>query len=241
MTQTASNLAATETEVLDKDTEKRLLDAAGQLFAERGFDGAKVRDVCEKAGVKNVGAVNYYFRSKENLYEQALRHAFFCRFAQQPAPDWPPETPPRVKLRQFIERAVRHFVGDSVEPWQMKLLMRELLHPGPAGEGLVRDFIRPVYGVLFQLLREVLPGEVDERKVHLLGFSIMGQCFYQRVARPVVRLVVGAEEHDTYDPALLAEHIANFSLSALGLDTLRTAPLTGPAAEQEDRSCGGSR
>src|SRR3954471_8446758 len=87
---------------LDGDTEARLLEAAGRVFAEKGFDAATVRDVCERAGVKNIGAVNYYFRSKENLYEAALRNAFSGRMARTPPPEWPAGTAQRVKLRQFI-------------------------------------------------------------------------------------------------------------------------------------------
>jgi len=202
---------------LDGDTEARLLEAAGRVFAEKGFDGASVRDVCNAAGVKNIGAVNYYFRSKENLYEAAVRHAFRCRLARTPAAQWPEGTPPAVKLRQFIRGAVRSMLDDFSEPWQMRLLMRELSQPGPAGEGVVRDFIRPVYGHLWDILREVLPPGTDERTVHLIAFSILGQCFYHRIGRSVMRLVVGPEEHDTYDPESVAEHIAKFSLAALGL------------------------
>ncbi len=203
---------------LDRDTETRLLDAAGRVFAEKGFDAATVRDVCERAGVKNVGAVNYYFRSKENLYEAAVRNAFRCRMARTPVPEWPAGTPSAVKLRQFIRGAVKSMLDDFAEPWQMQLLMRELSHPGPAGEGIVRDFLRPIYGQLWDILREVLPPGTDERTLHLVSFSIMGQCFYHRVGRPVLRRLAGTAEHDTYDPDLLADHIARFSLAALGLE-----------------------
>jgi TetR/AcrR family transcriptional regulator, regulator of cefoperazone and chloramphenicol sensitivity len=54
------------------DTEKRLLDAAGEVFAEFGYRAATVRQICEKAGA-NVAAVNYYFRDKEGLYLAVLR------------------------------------------------------------------------------------------------------------------------------------------------------------------------
>src|SRR3972149_11781962 len=48
-------------------TRERLLDAAERLFAGRGFAGTSVRDITDKANA-NLGAVNYYFRSKEGLY-----------------------------------------------------------------------------------------------------------------------------------------------------------------------------
>jgi AcrR family transcriptional regulator len=218
MTRTTQQTGSEGHRTLDHDTEHRLLDAAGRVFAEKGFDAATVRDVCERAGVKNVGAVNYYFRSKENLYEAAVRNAFRCRMAHTAAPEWPAGTPPVVKLRQFIRGAVKSMLDDFAEPWQMQLLMRELSHPGPVGEGIVRDYMRPVYERLWSILREVLPPGADERTVHLIAFSILGQCFYHRVGRPVMRRLVGEAEHDTYDPERIAEHVARFSLAALGLE-----------------------
>lgn len=47
-------------------TRERLLDAAEQLFLERGFQGTSTRDITEAAGA-NLAAVNYYFRSKQDL------------------------------------------------------------------------------------------------------------------------------------------------------------------------------
>src|SRR5438445_461215 len=53
-------------------TRQRLLDAAGPIFAEKGCQTASVRDITDRAGV-NVSAVNYYFRSKEQLYLETVR------------------------------------------------------------------------------------------------------------------------------------------------------------------------
>ena len=56
------------------DPRRRLLETAGQIFAEKGFDGATVREICRRAGV-NIAAVNYYFRDKEQLYIEAVKSA----------------------------------------------------------------------------------------------------------------------------------------------------------------------
>ncbi len=53
------------------DTKQRILDAAEQLFAEHGFDGASLRSITTVAGV-NLAAVNYHFKSKEALIQEVL-------------------------------------------------------------------------------------------------------------------------------------------------------------------------
>ena len=72
-------------------------------------------------------------------------------------------------------------------------------------------FTRRYWGIL----RELLGSAVSEEQLHLIGFSIIGQIFYQRVGGPVINLVVGTAEHQTYDTERLADHIADFSLAAV--------------------------
>ena len=53
-------------------TKDRILAAAETLFAQRGFDGASLRQLTAAAGV-NLAAVNYHFGSKERLVEEVFR------------------------------------------------------------------------------------------------------------------------------------------------------------------------
>jgi AcrR family transcriptional regulator len=55
-------------------TRQRLLDAAGELFAEKGFRLAGTREICRKAGT-DIAAIHYHFGNKESLYEAVLRYA----------------------------------------------------------------------------------------------------------------------------------------------------------------------
>ena len=54
-------------------TQNRILEAAGEVFADVGFRCATIRKICERAGV-NVAAINYHFRSKEVLYSEVLKY-----------------------------------------------------------------------------------------------------------------------------------------------------------------------
>jgi AcrR family transcriptional regulator len=58
-------------------TRQRLLEAAGEIFAEQGFRKATVRDICARADA-NVASVKYHFGDKEKLYSEILRFAHGC-------------------------------------------------------------------------------------------------------------------------------------------------------------------
>ena len=76
MTQTASQNELTT-------TRQRLLEAAGQVFAEQGFRAATVRDICQRAGA-NIAAVNYHFGDKEALYREVITDSARQALARYP-------------------------------------------------------------------------------------------------------------------------------------------------------------
>src|SRR3989339_1028627 len=113
------------------DARHRILEAAGKVFAEKGFKDTTVREICRKAGV-NLASVNYYFGDKERLYLEAVRRAHPGNpdvLAEEP---WPEDAPPAVKLRLYIRRFVERLIGADAEAWKIRLLQREILNPTPA-------------------------------------------------------------------------------------------------------------
>jgi AcrR family transcriptional regulator len=55
------------------DKQVQIMEAAEELFAEKGFDGTSVRDISDKAGV-NLAMISYYFGSKEKLLESLFTY-----------------------------------------------------------------------------------------------------------------------------------------------------------------------
>jgi TetR/AcrR family transcriptional regulator, regulator of cefoperazone and chloramphenicol sensitivity len=196
-------------------TREQLLEAAGQVFAEKGYEAATVRDICARAGA-NLAAVNYHFGDKERLYIEAVKRACRSRLEESPLPSWDASTPAEVKLRDFL----RAFIAAVAAPgfqWQRQLMLRELAQPSVACMEFVRDVARPHFEALLGILADVLPPRMPLARRHLICFSIIGQCVHHALARPIIAELVGEEEYRSFTPERLAEHIAEFSLAALGL------------------------
>jgi len=196
------------------DTRHRLLEAAGEIFGEKGFQAATVREICNRAGA-NPAAVNYHFGDKRRLYIEAVRQAH-PRGADEPPPDWPPGTPPAVKLRDFITQTVTHVLDEQQPAWHAQLMLREMFAPTEACAALVEANIRPRAELLGRIIDELVPKETSTTDRHLIAFSIIGQCLFFNSRNQIVVLLVGDEEHRTYTIARLADHITRFSLAALG-------------------------
>lgn len=109
-------------------TRTAVLDAAGRVFAERGFAEATSKEICQLAGV-NSAAVNYYFGGKEKLYEEVLIEAHrqmsdleeLDKIIASPLP-------PEEKLRSFLETMLQTATSSS-ELWGIKIFLRELASP----------------------------------------------------------------------------------------------------------------
>src|SRR5580698_2173482 len=59
----------------DASAEERIKQAARKLFTEKGFDAVKTRDIAAEAGI-NLALLNYYFRSKEKLFDIVMLENF---------------------------------------------------------------------------------------------------------------------------------------------------------------------
>src|SRR6478672_848939 len=105
----------------DRATRGRLIDAAGHVFAAKGFKAATVRDICQRAGA-NVAAINYHFGDKERLYAEVLRYAHHCAMQRHP-PEMgvTPKAPAPHRLRAFVVSFLRRMFDEGRPEWQGKI------------------------------------------------------------------------------------------------------------------------
>ena len=199
-----------------EDPRERILLAAGREFAERGYEAATVRDICLAAGV-NLAAVNYYFGDKKRLYIESVKHAHEERLRQVPEPRWEPGTPAAVKLRDFVGNMLERMLGLGQPPWQVRLMLREVLQPTEACRELVEDYFRPHFELLVSILDELAPGRLSAPDLRRVALSVIGQCLLYRAAGDVVGMLVPPGEIESlHTPPLIADHVTRFTLAAVG-------------------------
>jgi TetR/AcrR family transcriptional regulator, regulator of cefoperazone and chloramphenicol sensitivity len=210
---------ATRNPTLDDDktaTEprQRLLIAAEQVFAHKGFVGATVREICDLAGM-NIAAINYHFGDKERLYIETVKNAHLASKGIEALPEFPAGVSAIEKLKYLISSMVEHMTA-PVRPESVQLLMRELAHPSPATVAVVQEYIQPMAFGLFAILNELLPLMPEKQRL-MIGFTIVGQCLYYRQNRTVSELLFGPEAISQLSTEAITQHILRFTLAALGL------------------------
>lgn len=129
------------------DTRELLLDAACQLFSERGFNKVSTRMIAKKANV-NLGSIHYHFGSKEKLYFETFRIAINADFpltiekllANAPDLLTTPEGKAYAIQRLTYDYYNRHY--NVPEKWKRQLIFREMFEPSPVYQKLVDDVLK---------------------------------------------------------------------------------------------------
>ena len=162
-----------------KNVKDRLLDAAEGLFCERGFEGTSIRDIAASAGC-NIASVNYYFGSKEKLYEEVWRRHLIpmrdARIASINKVMSQAEARPNLEdlLRSFADTFVGSMVDTSRVSRLSKLMAREYIDSHLPTNMFVNEVIKPTMTAMHKAIIKTCP-DLDESKVLLVIFSVIGQ------------------------------------------------------------------
>src|SRR6478735_1153090 len=105
-------------------TKQRLLDAAEEVFAAKGYEAASVEEITKRAGA-NRAAISFHFGGKERLYIETVKYAHRICHDGVPFPEWPEGTPAAERLRGFIRTVVTRMVAEP-KPSATQVIMREM-------------------------------------------------------------------------------------------------------------------
>lgn len=205
-------LAVAETVVI-QDTRRKLLFAAGEVFAEHGFHKATVREITDRAGV-NVAAVNYHFRDKAELYRAVLKECH-CHSESMGGPLPVEGDTAEERLRSFIDSFLHRLLNPDRPQWQGLLMAREMSQPTDALDALVEECIRPCSRDLEHVVKELTGGRLSQDREWMLAFSVVSQCLFYLHNRPLIERLYPKLAIQPPTIEQLVEHIHAFSLAAI--------------------------
>ena len=194
-------------------TENRLLESAGEVFAEKGFRAATIRDIIRRARA-NIAAVNYHYGDKQGLYTAVFRYARQCCEEQFPV-DADTGATPRERLHAFVRSLLLRILDHGRPAWHWQLMAREMMEPTAALDEMVEQSIRREFAIIATIVRDITRLDTDDPRIRLSANSIIGQVLFYRHAQAVVHRLHPEQEFARKDLEELAIHIADFSACAL--------------------------
>ncbi len=150
----------------------QILKHAAQVFYDKGYDRASIRDIARQADMSLAG-LYYYFRSKEELLFLIQKHVF-TELLDAVRGELESTTDPVGQLEIFIRNHLRYFIGNLVE---MKVLSHEFeclkgdYHDSIAG--LRRDYYEVAEGIVAKITEAGGGTEVKPRVAVLGMFGMM--------------------------------------------------------------------
>lgn len=197
-------------------TQLQLLEAAGQEFAEKGFDRTTAKEICERAGI-NTAAVNYYFGGIEGLHAAVLeeaRNRLFSADAISAAVAGKSDA--KAKLEAVLNVVAEALTGPLSSSWVFAVLGRELVSPSPSMLETKEKVILPRARLLRQFVAELMKLPEDHPAVARGCVSLMA---------PICMLILADRRHLARAlPALglkpddgpsLARHLFRYALAGL--------------------------
>lgn len=176
---------------MKNQTEEKIIKSAEEIFLEKGFDGARMREISDRAGI-NKGLLHYYFKSKDKLFEQIFYVAFnrmIGKMNQLIEQDMPIEE----KLSTFIDRYLDFLEKHPLLP---RFLMHEMTRKG-------QKFVKSLSGqiqspAIDSLKRQVNvaveKGEIKAVDVDQLLLNTIALCVFPFIAKPMVQVILSKDE-----------------------------------------------
>jgi AcrR family transcriptional regulator len=199
----------------DHRTRDRLLEAAGVVFSEKGYERASAREICDLARV-NSAAVNYYFGGKKNLYVEVLREAH-RRLMNLGALKAVAEDVHNSedRLKGFFADFLHALLDPTPDGWIVRVIMRETASHTEALPELIEQQIRPTGRLFRTIVARLMDLPVDHEAVILGTGSTIAQFVFIFQNRDAIELIHPGLNLRGEGIDKMALHIWRFSVGGL--------------------------
>lgn len=197
-------------------TREHLLEAAGHLFAQKGFERSTAKEICERAGI-NTAAVNYHFGGIEALYATVLDEArsriLSVRAIAQAVEG---KSDPRAKLEAALSVVVGTLLGPVSSSWVLQVFGRDMVSPSPTTYAAKEKLILPLARILREFVGELM-GLPEEHPAVARGCLTMMApiCILILGDRRIMKRALPSLGLAAEDAPVLARHMVDYALAGL--------------------------
>lgn len=202
---------------INVNTEQKIIEVAKNLFAEKGFHGTSIRDICKTAGV-NISLISYYFGGKEELYNVVVESIVkkiinYMRtnmgFAQE-VPDFN-LIPQGIKVQLFfkiLDKMIDYFYSSEFSDADIMIIFREQITSGIPlnAEG---------YKILKRLLASILGKDENDKEIIFKCLTIAGQIHAARTIKQFSLKMMNQSGYSKEDIQMLKQIITSHVKSIL--------------------------
>jgi AcrR family transcriptional regulator len=187
---------------LDGTTEEKIKEAAHKLFTQKGFAATKTRDIAAEAGI-NLALLNYYFRSKEKLFEIIMLENMeqFIRGVALILID------EKISVHEKVEHLISSYIDMLTKEPDLPLFIINNLKNNPAKivlkmdaeVGKARDYFEK------QVRQEIKAGKLTMpaiNPIHIVA-NLIGLTIFPFIARPLLMRRANIDDREFY--ALMQE------------------------------------
>lgn len=183
-------MAKSDKKSLDGGTEARIKHAARKVFLEKGYAATRVRDIAEESGL-NLALLNYYFRSKEKLFDLVMQEKFheFVGIVQQVV------TSELTSLPEKVQQIANSYIDLLLSQPDLPVFLFNELRLNPEKMPEMQYFKQALQTSPFnRQLRE----HIADLQPHVDPFqfllSLLGLIVFPFVARPMVQTIAGLDD-----------------------------------------------
>jgi len=194
----------------NEDVRRRLVEAAGQVFAEVGYEAATVRQITERAEA-NVAAINYHFGDKLQLFRSVLQLVTSHVMSQIEANCAAGTAEQR--LLQFI-RTTLSVESEGEYPWAPLLMAREITEFNATPAAFIVEAVRPLHVTAEQIVAD-LTGCRDMQHVQIAASMLVTLCVTRFRQHRLDRMLAKNPSQIPDDVAGTVESVFRFALAGI--------------------------
>jgi AcrR family transcriptional regulator len=174
-------------------TETKILEAAKKIFISNGFDGTRMQQIANEAGI-NKSLLHYYFRSKEKLFTAVFSYAF-QHFVPQVQEILNSEIPIFIK----IERIVAEYMDMLLKNEFIPAFILHEINRNPDGIVIIMQGtgLNPQI-FINQFAREIEKGSIRPADPRHLIVNLIALCVFPVAAKPLMQRILFANDEAAY-------------------------------------------